>query len=115
MGGDATSGAISDTSETLADTSTASESSDGASTVIGLCRNRFAEGDELEVLSPHQPVRTCTVRNLRYVGTSPDHPGFPPADDVFPGPVKVANRTMELYSFEIPFEAAPHDIFRIRN
>ncbi len=88
------------------------ESEGGIAT--GLCRNRFAEGDELEVLSPHEPVRTVVVRDLRYVGVDPDHPGFPPAADVFPGPVQVANRTMELYSFTCPFELSPHDILRIK-
>lgn len=82
-------------------------------TVTGLCRNRFEEGDTLEVLSPRTPVRTCVVKDLHYVGVDPNHPGFPPAADVYPGPVKAANRTMELYSFTVPFEVAPHDIFRI--
>ena len=95
----------------LTDFSTTGESS---FVVTGLCRNKFEEGDTLEVLSPHQPVRTVTVQNLRYVGVDPDHPGFPPAADVFPGPVAAANRTMELYSFTIPFEASEHDIFRLK-
>lgn len=90
------------------------EPGDESFVVTGLCRNRFAEGDELEVLSPHEPVRTVFVRDLHYVGVDPNHPGFPPAADVVPGPVQVANRTMELYSFTIPFEAQPHDIFRIK-
>lgn len=83
-------------------------------TVTGLCRNKFEEGDVLEVLSPHEPVRTCTVQDLRYVGVDPAHPGFPPAADVHPGPVSVANRTMELYSFTVPFEVQPHSIFRLK-
>ena len=95
----------------LTDSSATGESS---YVVTGLCRNKFEEGDTLEVLSPHQPVRTVTVQNLRYVGVDPDHPGFPPAADVFPGPVAAANRTMELYSFTIPFEASEHDIFRLK-
>ena len=93
-----------------ADSSTASEP---LYTVTGLCRNKFEEGSRLEVLSPRKPVRTCVVQNLHYTGPDPDHPGFPPAADVYPGPVKTANRTMELYSFDVPFEVAPHSIFRI--
>lgn len=39
-----------------------------------LCRNRFAEGDELEVLAPHEPTRTLTVRDLHWLGTfGPDN------------------------------------------
>ncbi len=103
-------------SETLADASTADASTASiiSSVVTGLCRNKFEEGDTLEVLSPHQPIRTVIVQNLHYVGVDPEHPGFPPAADVFPGPVAAANRTMELYSFTVPFEVQPHDIFRIR-
>ena len=100
-----------DTSEAPADASTAGES---AYVVTGLCRNKFEEGDQLEVLSPHQPIRTITVQNLRYVGVDPNYPGFPPAADVVPGPVRAANRTMELYSFTLPFEASKHDIFRLK-
>ena len=97
-------------SEALAGSSTAGEAS---FVVTGLCRNKFEEGDTLEVLSPHQPIRAVSVQDLRYVGIDPEHPGFPPAADVFPGPVAAANRTMELYSFTVPFEVQPHDIFRI--
>ncbi|MBQ9021747.1 MAG: U32 family peptidase [Eggerthellaceae bacterium] len=98
----------------ISDNSSTASGSSNCFTVTGLCRNKFEEGDTLEVLSPHQPIRTCTVQNLHYVGVDPDHPGFPPAADVYPGPVQAANRTMELYSFTVPFEVAPHDIFRIR-
>ena len=97
-------------SEALAGSSAAGEAS---FVVTGLCRNKFEEGDTLEVLSPHQPIRAVSVQDLRYVGIDPEHPGFPPAADVFPGPVAAANRTMELYSFTVPFEVQPHDIFRI--
>ncbi|MEY8459517.1 peptidase U32 family protein [Eggerthellaceae bacterium 24-137] len=34
-----------------------------------LCRNRFAEGDELEILAPHEPARTITVRDLHWLNT----------------------------------------------
>lgn len=32
-----------------------------------LCRNRFAEGDELEVLAPHEPSRRLIVRDLHWL------------------------------------------------
>ncbi len=34
-----------------------------------LCRNRFAEGDELETLAPYEPARTITVRDLHWLNT----------------------------------------------
>ena len=39
-----------------------------------LCRNRFAEGDELEVLAPHEPSRRLIVRALHWLNTfGPDN------------------------------------------
>lgn len=39
-----------------------------------LCRNRFAEGDELEVLAPHEPGRRLIVRDLHWLNTfGPDN------------------------------------------
>lgn len=39
-----------------------------------LCRNRFAEGDELEVLAPHEPNRRLIVRDLHWLNTfGPDN------------------------------------------
>ena len=39
-----------------------------------LCRNRFAEGDELEVLAPHEPSRRLIVRDLHWLNTfGPDN------------------------------------------
>ena len=92
-----------------------------------LCRNRFFEGEELEVISPDAAVRTCPVKRLVW------HAG-PDADlkDIerdglgrIIGPdssceggtlvaVEVANRTMERYSFAVPFELHERDIMRIR-
>ncbi|MEC4295835.1 peptidase U32 family protein [Adlercreutzia shanghongiae] len=34
-----------------------------------LCRNRFAEDDELEILAPHEPARAITVRDLHWLNT----------------------------------------------
>ena len=102
--------------EALEVTALQDETPDSASacTVVGLCRNKFEEGDVLEVLSPRTPVRTVQVSDLNYVGVDPNHPGFPPAADVFPGSVAVAHRTLELYSFTVPFAVSAHDIFRIQ-
>ena len=39
-----------------------------------LCRNRFAEGDEPEVLAPHEPSRRLIVRDLHWLNTfGPDN------------------------------------------
>lgn len=56
------------------------------------CRNRFEEGDELEVLAPGSAVQRVRVRSLCWL---------PEADDMPepPEPVAVANRSAELYRF----------------
>ena len=39
-----------------------------------LCRNRFAEGNELEILAPHEPSRWLIVRDLHWLNTfGPDN------------------------------------------
>ena len=73
-----------------------------------LCRNRFAEGDELETLVPHEPSRRLIVRDLHWLNTfGPDN-----HDEDAPATVKealsratatdwepaaVANRSCNLY------------------
>ncbi|WP_241156648.1 MULTISPECIES: U32 family peptidase [unclassified Adlercreutzia] len=70
--------------------------------LLARCRNRFAEGDELEVLSPHAPVRAVRVRSLTWL---PD----PTEDDPAPAPVPVpvANRSCNAYRFEAEGLEAP--------
>lgn len=75
---------------------------EGGFLVEGICRNRFWEGSELEVLSPKRPVRKLTVHDLRHL-----------PEGGAPCPVAVANRAMERYSFVSPFEVREHDIARI--
>ncbi|NTU90280.1 MAG: hypothetical protein HGA54_10365, partial [Actinobacteria bacterium] len=60
-------------------------------------RNRFFEGDELEVLSPGFPVRRVQVRNL---------------STAFGQLCEVANRACEKYSFESSIPLLPHDLLR---
>lgn len=73
------------------------------------CRNRFVEGDELEVLSPHIPVREVRIRNLQHAGEL--MPGCVHGvagcglDGDFQldaasalGAIGVANRTSDVYS-----------------
>ena len=93
---------------------------------VGVCRNRFWEGSELEVLAPHEPVRSFRVRNAALVCDPENVPddyrdrdGRIPAgavfhDDVVELPVEVANRGMDRYAFDVPFELHPHDMLRIK-
>lgn len=111
-------------------------------TAFVVCRNRFAEGDEVQVLEPGKPVRTCTVRNLIWhaapsidvsealrprvgrvrasrgaLDKAPSMGGriLDPDPDI-PGGTLVsvprANRTMDIYSFDAPFEVGPEAIVR---
>ena len=68
-----------------------------------VCRNRFYAGDELEVLSPHRPIRSLKVKDLHLEFSS----GGTEAVDV-------ANRTMDLYSFATTDNLFPHDILRVK-
>lgn len=72
----------------------ACEVSGGAFVFEALCRNRFEEGETLEVLRPHAAVARVTVRNLTWL---PD----PTDDDLAPAPepVAVANRSACRYRF----------------
>ena len=63
--------------------------------ITALCRNRWEEGQELEVLVPHAPVANITVRNLCWVPEDPDGTLKPPVM------VPVANRTVARYTFEV--------------
>ena len=85
----------------------------GGFTVQGVCRNRFAHGDVLAVLSPRTPVRSFSVDGLEYVGPIEGRTPFEPNADVVFGPAQVANRTLERYRFACPFEVREGDIMRI--
>ena len=63
-------------------------------TIVARCRNRFAEGEELEILSPRVPITHVVVRNLTWL---PD----PTESDPDPAPVSVpvANRSCGIYRF----------------
>jgi len=81
------------------------------------CRNRFACGDELEVLSPGLPVRAFAARDLRWIPASAGEGGAPCAAvpaDAPPEPAPLANRAMERYLLASDVELRPHDILRIR-
>ena len=65
-------------------------------TIVACCRNRFAEGDELEILSPRVPITRVVVRNLTWL---PDPTESDP--DPAPVPVPVANRSCGIYRFSV--------------
>lgn len=69
------------------------------------CRNRFEEGESLEILRPHAPVVCVTVRDLVWLPDPTDDEPTPEAV-----PVAVANRSSNRYRFraeglEEPVEA----------
>lgn len=68
-----------------------------------VCYNRFCEGDTLEALSPHRPVSSVCVKNLRL-----RHSG----GDV--EVVALANRSLSIYSFTSDVYLSPRDILRIK-
>ena len=73
------------------------------------CRNRFCEGDELELLAPHRPIEKIRVEGLRWL---PD----PTEDDPAPHPVTVgvANRSMARYRFTVGTPLQEGDLLRAR-
>lgn len=70
-----------------------------------LCRNRFWQGSELEVLSPGRPVQTLSISYLV----------FAPKDGHPPYGVLAASSAMERYTFQTTVPLHPHDILRIRH
>lgn len=72
------------------------------------CRNRFAEGDELEVLSPHESVRRLRIENLTWV------PEDKEGDQLPEQPVAVANRSCNVYLTDSPYPIQPGSFVRRR-
>lgn len=72
--------------------------------LVAKCRNRFEEGEALEVLSPHVAVRGLEVRNLKWL----------PEGSEGAEPVAVANRACDLYMLDSPFEVQPGSFLRVR-
>ena len=84
------------------------------------CRNRFSEGDRLEVLSPSSTFREIEIRDLRHAGTIPAD-GCGCASDASDacaidaiGKVEVANRTSDIYTAVCPFPLEPGSFLRAR-
>jgi len=77
---------------------------DGTYAVYVTCRNRFALGDELEVVSPHVPSRPVKPLSLALCATDPDE-----KDEQ----VELANRAMESYVIHVAEPLLPGDILRV--
>lgn len=73
------------------------------------CRNRFEEGQSLEVLAPRGAVATVRVAHLLW---HPDPTDDEPAPE--PQPVAVANRSCNLYSFTACEPVAAGGFLRVR-
>ncbi|MDR2721314.1 MAG: U32 family peptidase, partial [Coriobacteriaceae bacterium] len=115
------------------------ESGEGASANNGrrvevICRNRFFEGDTLEVLSPHQKIKSLVVTDLRYEGSKSSadlqenseqmfHVKHSPSNRDLDAnskksteknePNLVASRAMERYSFATELDLKPFDMLRV--
>lgn len=77
--------------------------------VFARCRNRFAEGEELEVLEPAGSGRRIRVEGLTWHPDAPDGGARP-----MPEAVAVANRSCALYSFRCSDVPAPGSFLRTR-
>ncbi|MEC4175438.1 U32 family peptidase [Adlercreutzia sp. R7] len=100
-------------------------SSDDSQYLYLLCRNRFAEGDELEILAPHEPARAITVRDLHWLNTfGPDvHDEDAPAtvEEALArataadwAPAAAANRSCNLYRMRADAPVVPGAFLRKR-
>lgn len=88
----------------------------GSDRLFARCRNRFAEGDALEVLSPGGRVRSVVVRGLVWHPGRAGEDGAASAAASAPEPVAVAvaNRSCCIYSFVCPDPPAPGSFVRVR-
>ncbi len=82
---------------------------EGTWCVEATCHNRFAEGGQVELLSPRKPIAHLVVRDLTWLVASDNS-----ASGVFSQPVPVANRTMETYAFTCDVEMHEGDLLRAR-
>lgn len=71
--------------------------------VLVACRNRFYEGDVLEILSPNRPITPITIEDLRLEFAEGESEAS-----------SVANRTMGTYSFKANVDLQIHDILRAK-
>ncbi len=73
-----------------------------------VCHNRFYPEEELEVLTPGQPVRKVTFRDIRWLERKAD------GDFAWPVEVEVANRATDIYVAIPDIDIAPGSLVRRR-
>lgn len=77
--------------------------------LVTRCRNRYCEGDSIEILAPRKEVKQLTIRNLTWLpAPSEDAPNPKPT------PVAVANRSCDLYRFDIDESVEAGSFVRVR-
>ena len=98
---------------------------EGARYLYVLCRNRFAERDELEILAPHEPTRAVAVRDLCWLSTfGPDNHDEDAPSTVEEAlarataadwePAAAANRSCNLYRIAVDGPVPPGSFLRKR-
>ena len=98
---------------------------EGARYLYVLCRNRFAERDELEILAPHEPTRAVAVRDLCWLSTfGPDNHDEDAPSTVEEAlarataadwePAAAANRSCNLYRIAVDDPVPPGSFLRKR-
>ncbi len=66
------------------------------------CRNRFYEGEVVEVISPHKPLRSFVASDIR----------LKLSEDSYES-VEIASRAMGTYTISCDIPLCPHDILRV--
>lgn len=98
---------------------------EGARYLYVLCRNRFAERDELEILAPHEPTRAVAVRDLCWLSSfGPDNHDEDAPSTVEEAlarataadwePAAAANRSCNLYRIAVDGPVPPGSFLRKR-
>lgn len=99
----------------LGTSNASSGEAEGTWQVWAKCRNRFYEGDTLEVLSPHHAIRSFTVSGLAEVfGYNPDEQEAELTETYTEVPTDTARKAMGLYTFVCPIPLQVHDILRVK-
>lgn len=93
----------------VADVVSSGRATDGSVHLVTRCRNRYCEGDEVEILSPRKPVKSLFVRNLTWLPRPTEEDPHPR-----PTPVAVANRSCDLYQIDCDEPVEPGSFVRVR-
>lgn len=73
------------------------------------CRNRYCEGDTIEIIAPRKQVKQVTIRELTWLPAPTED-----APNPQPTPVAVANRSCDLYRFDIDEPVEAGSFVRVR-